>query len=115
MRHYQENVFRIAPEEAKALLLQDNTQTVIQPMYLGVIVSRKRFYQRKYLDEFMVDIELEEDTRGQRTLTNTKTYNIKSVIYNFASAWKYVKMTTLSKSWKKLMLDENPYLDFGGF
>ena len=33
------------------------------------------------------DEDLKEDTRGQRNLINIKTYNIKSAIYNFASAW----------------------------
>ena len=46
---------------------------------------------------------------------NMKTCNIKSAIYNFASAWKDVKMTTLSNSWKELILDEDPDLDFAGF
>ena len=57
--------------------------------------------QRKYLDEVLVVIEEEEDTRGQRNLKNIKTHNIKSDIYNFASAWKVVKMTTLSNSSKR--------------
>ena len=48
------------------------------------------------MDEVLVLIEEEEDTRGQRALSNIKTYNIKSAIYNFASAWKDVKITTLS-------------------
>ena len=75
VRHYQENVLSIAPEEVKALLLVNalalpnaekivsvddkirmmflppNTISIIQPMDLGVIVSCKRFYQRKYLEE----------------------------------------------------------------
>ena len=109
----------IAPEEAKTLLLLDNasahpdaeqlvsadgkictmflppnTTSTIQPMDLRLIVSCKRFYQPKYMDEVMVVIEEEEDTRGQRTPKNIKTYNIKSAIYNLASALKYVKMTT---------------------
>ena len=75
-------MLRIAPEEAKALLLLDNapahpdaeklvsvdgkiqtmffppnTTSIIQPMDLGVIVSCKRFYQWKYLDEDLVDEE----------------------------------------------------------
>ena len=54
----------------------------------------------------------EEDTRGQRTLKNMKTYDIKSAIYNFVSGWKDVKITTLSNSWKKIMLDEYPDLHF---
>ena len=63
----------------------------------------------------MVLIEEEEDTRGQRTLKNKKAYNTKSAINNFASAWKDVKLTTLSNSWKKIMLDEDPDLDYAGF
>ena len=91
-------MLRIAPEEAKALLLLDNApahpdaeqlvcadgkirtmflppnaNTIIQPMDLGVIVSCKLFYQRKYLDEVIVVIEEEKDTRGQRTPKNIKT------------------------------------------
>ena len=55
------------------------------------------------MDEVLVVIKEkenleEEDTRGQRTPTNTKAYNIKSAIYNLASAWKDVKMTALSQT-----------------
>ena len=64
-------------------------------MDLGVIVSCKRFYQRKYLDEIRVAVEeeegLKEDSRGQQTPMNTKTYNIRSTIYNFASRGKLWK------------------------
>ena len=64
--------------------------------YSGLIVSCRRFYQQKYLDEVMVVIMEEEDIRGQRILRNIRTHNIKSAMYNFASAWKDVKMTTFS-------------------
>ena len=128
----------IAPEEAMALLLDNapahpdaeklvsvdgksrtmplppNATSIMQTMDLGVIVSCNRFYQRKYQYEVLLVIEEEEDTRGQRTLSNIKNYNIKSASYNIASAWNYVKMTTLSNSWKKLMLDEDLDLDFDG-
>ena len=115
----------IAPEEVKGLLLLDdvpahpdkekhvsadekictmflppNTTSIIQPMDLGEIVSCKGFHQQK-LGEVLVVIEEEEDTRGQRSINNIKSYNIKSAIYNFASAWKDMKMTTLSNLWKK--------------
>ena len=59
-------------------------------------------------------IEEEEDTRGQRSHKNIKTYNIKSAIYNLASEWKDAKMKILSNSWKKLMLHEDPDLDYAG-
>ena len=57
-------------------------------------------------------IEAEEDTKGQRTLKNIMICDIKSATSYFASACKDVKMTTLSKSCKKLMLCEDPDLDF---
>ena len=82
--HYQENVLRIAPEEARALLLLDNapahpdaeklvsadgrrrtmflppnTISILQPIDLRVIVSCKWFYQWQYLDEVWVVIEEE--------------------------------------------------------
>ena len=59
--------------------------------------------------------DLKEDTRGQRALKIIKMCNTKSAIYNFASAWKNVKMIALSNSWRKLMLDEDADLDFAGF
>ena len=76
----------------------------------------KRWYTRKYLYEVLVVIEDEaEDTRGLRTLNNIKTYNIKSAIFYFASAWKQVRISTLANCWKKLLLDVDPELDFKGF
>ena len=79
-------------------------------------MATKRIYTRKYLDEVLVVISDEddeiEDTRGLRTLENIKSYNIKSGIYNFASAWKQVKISTLANCWKKLLQDINPELDF---
>ena len=81
-----------------------------------MIMACKRWYTRKYLDEVLVVIEDEaEDTRGLRTLNNIKTYSIKSAIFNFASAWKQVRISTLANCWKKLLLDVDPELDFKGF
>ena len=60
-------------------------------------MSCKRCYQRQYLDEVLVVIEEEEDTRGQRTLKNIKTFDISSAILNLTSARKEVKMAALSK------------------
>ena len=61
-------------------------------------MSCKRLNQRKYLDEVLVVIEQEEDTRDKRSHMNIKNYDNKSAIHNLASAWKDVKMTTLSNS-----------------
>ena len=84
-----------------------------------MIMACKRFYQRKYLHEVLVVLEEEEDlikdTRGLRMLNNIRGYNLKSGLYNFASAWKDVKITTLANCWKKLLLDQYPELNFEGF
>ena len=115
VRRYQEDILHIPPDEVKAILLLDNAPAhphadklvsrdglikvvflppnitaLIQPMDQGVIMVAKRLYTRMYLDEVLVVIPEEEDeiedTRGLRTLEKIKTYNIKSGIYNFASA-----------------------------
>ena len=144
MRRYQEDVLHIPPDEVKAILLLDNapahphadklvsrdgrirvvflppnTTSLIQPMDQGVVMATKRIYTRKHLDEVLVVIPDEddeiEDTRGLRTLEKIKSYNIKSGIYNFASSWKQVKISTLANYWKKLLQDIDPELDFEGF
>ncbi|XP_042230039.1 tigger transposable element-derived protein 7-like [Homarus americanus] len=144
VRKYQEEVMKLDSEDIKAILqihnvpahpsaeklissngkihalfLPPNTTSIIQPMDQGVIVSCKRLYQRGYLDEVLVVLEDEDDdvnnTRGICTLANIKKYNLKSAIFNFAAAWKDVKISTLDNSWKKLLLDTEPELDFEGF
>ena len=140
---YQEDILHIPPDKVKAILLLDNAPahphadrlisqdgrirvvflppntSLIQPLDQGVIMATKRIYTRKYLDEVLVVIPDEddeiEDTRGLRTLKKIKSYNIKSGIYNFASAWKQVKISTLANCWKKLLQDIDPELDFEGF
>ena len=137
VRRYQEDVLHIPPDEVKAILLLDNTPahphadklvsrdgrirvvflppnttSLFQPMDQGVIMATKRIYTRKYLDEVLVVIPDEddeiEDTRGLRTLEKIKSYNIKSGIYNFISAWKQVKISTLANCWKKFLQDIDP-------
>ncbi|XP_062854201.1 tigger transposable element-derived protein 7-like [Trichomycterus rosablanca] len=144
VRSFQEHVLHLHPEDVKAILLLDNapahphanklvsadgkiravflppnTKSLIQPMDQGLMISCKRYYQRKYLDEVLVVLEdeedLEEDRRVQRTLNNINNYNLKSAIYNFASSWRDVKITTLSNVWKKLLLDKDFECDFLGF
>ena len=97
------------------MFLPPNTTSLIQPIDQGVIMATKRIYTRKYLDDILVVIPDEddeiEDTRGLRTLKKIKSYVIKSGIYNFASAWKQMKISTLANCWKKLFQD----IDFEGF
>ena len=134
VQRYQEDVLHIPPDEVKAILRLDNapahphadklvsrdqscvfdpnTTSLIQPMDQGVIMATKRIYTRKYLDEVLVVIPDEddeiEDTRGLHMLEKIKSYNIKSGIYNFASAWKQVKISTLANCWKNTPSGHRP-------
>lgn len=82
--------------EKLVLFLPPNTTSVVQPLDQGIIVSAKRLYQCRYLQEVMTVVE-----EGACTQQNIRDYNVKSVIYNFADAWKEVKKATLANSWKK--------------
>lgn len=75
----------------------------------GVISALKRIYILHYLDKVLAVLETEEDevenNRGDRTITNVKAYTIRSAIFNFAYSWNSMKVSTLSSSWKKLLID----------
>lgn len=72
-------------------------------------MSYKLLYQRKYLDKVLEEEEaLIQDTRGKHTLNNILSYNLKTGTYNFASAWKEVKLTALSNCWKKVDVKQRP-------
>ena len=58
--------------------------------------------------------DLEEDTRGQRTLRNIKIDNITSAINNFAYAWKCENDSSLKRV-EKIDLRRRSNLDFAGF
>ncbi|KAK3884886.1 hypothetical protein Pcinc_010860 [Petrolisthes cinctipes] len=103
------------------LFLPPNTTSILQPMDQGIIAATKCLYRRKFLGEVMVVLEdddevtAEEDTRGARTLENMKKYTLKSAIFNWATAWKDVKTSTLENGWKRLLSGEEPVDDFEGF
>ena len=100
----------------RVMYLPPNTTSLIQPMDQGVIHAWKLLYRRYFLDKVLVVEDLEEDTRGQRTLQALKNYTIRSAIHNFADAWKALKMSTLANAWKKLLFGADvPVVDFTGF
>lgn len=114
--HPSENILCSEDGKFRCMFLPKNT-SLIQPMDQGIILATKRIYRKKFLEEVMVilmDKDNEEDTRGQRTLQNLKSYSLKSAIFNFAAAWKEVKMQTLENGWKNLLDDEDAELDLEG-
>lgn len=134
IRRYQTEILKIPDNKVKALVLLDNcpahpqveqltsddkkitcmflpanTTSLIQPMNQGIIYTAKRLYKKKFLNEILEFDEPaagEEDKRGYKTLQNLKDHNIRSMIYNFASAVKDIKPLTLINSWKKLLINE---------
>ncbi|KAG7175335.1 Tigger transposable element-derived protein 7-like 62, partial [Homarus americanus] len=57
----------------------------------------------------------DENTGGQRTLQSLRKYDIEAAIFNWAAAWKDVKVLTLANSWKKLIQDVDHVDDFEEF
>jgi hypothetical protein len=70
----------------KCLALPPNATALIQPMDQGIIITCKRIYKPKSLDEVMVMLEdrmdEDNDTRRRGTLENIKSHNIKFPIFN---------------------------------
>ena len=103
----------------RCIFLPPNTTSLIQPMDQSVIQATKMRYKRIFLKDVLEVIETEEDKvedrRGMRTLANLKAYNLKSAIFNFATAWKNISATTLANAWKPLLRGEEEIEDFTGF
>ncbi|XP_066965477.1 tigger transposable element-derived protein 7-like [Macrobrachium rosenbergii] len=91
---HQEDVLKLPADEVKALLILDNAP------------AHPSGNQLEEEDDLM--------TRGERTAANIN-YNLKSVIFTVAAAWKTVKTNTLANAWKKLLYDDEIEYDFEGF
>lgn len=141
VRHFQLNVLRFHEEDVRALLLLDsspvhhsaesltsedgrikcmffphNTSTLIQPMNQGVILSCKRLYRWKQLEESLVIFEESDDEqdKGEKGVSKIKIYNIKSAIFNWAKSWDEVKQITIVNAWENLLYKKEPEYDLQG-
>ncbi|XP_032957201.1 tigger transposable element-derived protein 7 isoform X1 [Rhinolophus ferrumequinum] len=141
VRHFQLNVLRFHEEDVRALLLLDsspvhhsaesltsedgrikcmffpyNTSTLIQPMNQGVILSCKRLYRWKQLEESLVIFEESDDEqdKGEKGFSKIKIYNIKSAIFNWAKSWDEVKQITIVNAWENLLYKKEAEYDFQG-
>ncbi|KAM5199089.1 tigger transposable element-derived protein 7 [Hipposideros larvatus] len=141
VRHFQLHVLRFHEEDIKALLLLDsspvhhsaesltsedgqikcmffphNTSALIPPMNQGVILSCKRLYRWKQLEESLVIFEESDDEqdRGEKGVSKIKIYNIKSAIFNWAKSWDEVKQITIANAWENLLYKKEPEYDLQG-
>ncbi|XP_036081668.1 tigger transposable element-derived protein 7 [Rousettus aegyptiacus] len=140
VRHFQLNVLRFHEEDIRALLLLDsspvhtsaellisedgrikciffphNTSTLIQPMNQGVILSCKRLYRWKQLEESLVIFKESDDEqdKGEGGVSKIKIYNIKSAIFNWAKSWAEVKQITIANAWENLLYKKESEYDQG--
>lgn len=98
------------------LFLPPNTTSLMQPMDQGVIYTAKRLYRKRFLSEvFEVEESTDgEDRRAEKTLQNIKSYNFRSMIFNFAAAVKDIAPSTLANAWNKILCDNSVELESKG-
>ena len=80
------------PGDKGFLLLMANAL----PLFIDlqrVVYTAKRIYKKKFLIEVEELLDSEEDRRGQKTLQNLKSCNIRSVIYIFVDSVKEMEST----------------------
>lgn len=135
VRHFQLNVLRFQEEDVRALLLLDsspvhpstelltsedgrikcmffphNTSTLIQPMNQGVILSCKRLYRWKQLEESLVIFEESDDEQErEKVVSKIKVYSLKRAVFNWAKSWDEVKQITIANAWENLYKKEHEY------
>lgn len=141
VRHFQLDVLRLHEEDVRALLLLDsspvhpstesltsedgrikcvffppNTSTLIQPMNHGVILSCKRLYRWKQLEESLVIFEESDDEqeKGEKGVSKIKIYNVRSAVFNWAKSWDEVKQITIANAWENLLYKKEPEYEFQG-
>lgn len=93
--HPGTSVLKSSDGQIFAKFLPPNVTSLVQPMDQGVIAKMKRTYRTKLL---MSKIE-----EGCDLKEFWKHYKILDSIYDIASAWDFVKPSTLNKSWRKLL------------
>lgn len=93
--HSGESVLKSEDGNFFVKFLPPNVTALIQPMDQGVIASMKKRYRTNLLKK---RIEEGGDLQGF-----WKDYTILDSIYDISTAWNAVKITTLVKSWRKIL------------
>ena len=92
----------------KAVFLPPNTTAVIQPLDGGVLEIAKRNYRKLLLRRVLAENEGEN---SPSLLATIKQVNMKDVAYMTGEAWEDVKAETISKVWRKTLLNRVDQLD----
>ena len=81
-----------------AKFLPPNVTSLIQPMDQGVLVSIKRCYRKKILE----DLVLQND-EGKSITDHLKTINLLKVSTIVAACWNEISANTIRLSWRKIL------------
>ena len=81
-----------------AKFLPPNVTSLIQPMDQGVLVSIKRRYRKKILE----DLVLQND-EGKSITDHLKTINLLKVSTIVAACWNEISANTIRLSWRKIL------------
>ena len=84
-----------------AKFLPFNVTSLIQPMDQDVLVSIKRRYKKKILEELVL-----HDTNGTSIISYLKQIDILKVIELVAASWDEIQPSTLRLSWRKIFKEE---------
>jgi len=79
--------------------LPPNATSVIQPMDQGVIETFKRLYRKQMLRQLLLADENNEET----VILFHKKINLKDCCYMAAESWNSLEVSTLKKSWNKIL------------
>ena len=90
--------------------LPPNVTSLIRPMDQGVLVSIKRNYRHKLLEELVLN-----DTEGTTIVTFLKGINMFKIIQLISESWNEIEEMTLRRSWGKIfpINSQSEYTEIG--
>ncbi len=83
-----------------AKFLPPNVTALIQPMDQGILVSIKRRYRRKILEELVF-----QDDQGMSIVAFLKKIDMLKVAKIIASSWEEISPISIQLSWRKILPD----------
>ena len=100
--HPDEDLLCSHDGQMKAVFLPPNTTSVIQPLDGGILETAKRNYRKRLLQRVLTENEGESSPSLLETI---KGMTMKDVAYMAGEAWEDVKAESISKVWRKTLLN----------